>query len=78
MSFAFDPIYGRHLDVDPRFLAGLEMMRYMKETGTRREQCAEVAVKNKGNALLNPKSVYGAKLTHTRRANRLMPVLFSS
>ena len=63
MSFAFDPTYGRHLDVDPRFLAGLEMTRYLKDSGTRREQCAQVAVKNKGNALLNPKSVYGAKLT---------------
>ena len=63
MSFAFDPTYNRHLDVDPRFLAGLEMTRYLKESGTKREQCAQVVVKNKKNALSNPKSVYGANLT---------------
>ncbi len=63
MSFAFDPTYDRHLDVDPRFLAGLEMARYLKESGTKREHCAEVAVKNKKNALSNPRGVYGASLT---------------
>ncbi len=63
MSFAYDPTYTRHLDVDPRFLAGLEMARYLKESGTRREHCAQVAVKNKKNAVSNPRSVYGANLT---------------
>ncbi len=58
MSFAFDPTYDRHLDVDPRFLAGLEMARYLKESGTKREHCAQVAVKNKKNALSNPPGVY--------------------
>jgi acetyl-CoA C-acetyltransferase len=62
-SFAYDPIYTRHVDVDPRFLAGLEMTRYLKESGTKREQCAQVAVKNKKNALINPRGVYGANLT---------------
>jgi acetyl-CoA C-acetyltransferase len=63
MSFALDPTYTRHLDVDPRFLAGLEMTRFLKESGTKRDQCAQVAVKNKKNALSNPKSVHGANLT---------------
>ena len=61
-SFAFDPVYNHHLDVDPRFLAGMEMARYLKDSGTRREQCAQVAVKNKKNALLNSRAVHGAKL----------------
>lgn len=61
-SFGFDPAYTHHLDVDPRFLAGLEMVRYLKESGTKREHCAEVAVKNKKNALSNPRGVYGASL----------------
>ena len=60
-SFGFDPIYTHnHLDVDPRFLAGMEMARYLKESGTKREHCAQVAVKNKKNALLNPRGVHGA------------------
>ncbi len=63
VSFGFDPTYTRHLDVDPRFLAGLEMTRYLKETGTKREYCAQVAVKNKKNALSNPRGVYGASLS---------------
>jgi acetyl-CoA C-acetyltransferase len=69
MSFAFDPTYDRHLDVDSRFLAGLEMTRYLKESGTKREHCAQVAVKNKKNALLNPKSVYGANLAQEEVLN---------
>ena len=63
MSFAFDPTYWRHMDADPRFLAGLEMSRYLKESGTKREHCAQVAVTNKKNALSNPRGVYGASLT---------------
>ena len=61
-SFALDPIYDHHVNADPRFVAGLEMARYLKESGTRREFCAQVAVKNKKNALLNPRGVHGANL----------------
>ncbi len=62
VSFGFDPVYNRHLDVDPRFLAGLEMTRFLKDSGTKREYCADVAVKNKKNALSNTRGVYGTKL----------------
>ncbi len=62
-SFAFDPVYAHQIDADPRFVAGLEMARYLKDSGTKREYCAQVAVKNKENALLNPRGVHGAKLT---------------
>jgi len=58
-SFGFDPIYNHHLDADPRFLAGLEMTRYLKDSGTKRDHCALVAVKNKRNALFNPRAVHG-------------------
>src|SRR5690349_14107698 len=61
-SFALDPIYEHHLDAEPRFVAGLEMARYLKESATKRESCAQVAVKNKKNALLNPRGVHGADL----------------
>ena len=63
-SFAYDPVYTHHhFDADPRFLAGMEMARYIKDTGTKREYCAQVAVKNKKNALLNPRAVYGANVS---------------
>jgi len=62
-SFAYDPVYTHHhFDTDPRFLAGMEMARYLKETGTKREYCAQVAVKNKKNALSNPRGVHGANI----------------
>jgi acetyl-CoA C-acetyltransferase len=63
-SFAYDPVYTHHhFDADPRFLAGMEMARYIKDTGTKRESCAQVAVKNKKNALANPRGVYGANVS---------------
>ncbi|MDW7728806.1 MAG: hypothetical protein SCJ94_02195 [Bacillota bacterium] len=60
-AYATDPVYIRPLDENPYFIAGLEMNRYLFETGTTREQCAAVVVKNKYNALNNPLAVYGAK-----------------
>jgi acetyl-CoA C-acetyltransferase len=39
------------------------MSRFLKETRTKRESCATVAVKNRRNALLNSRGVYGADLT---------------
>jgi acetyl-CoA C-acetyltransferase len=38
------------------------MNRYLHEACVTREECAEVVVKNRGNALLNPLAAYGAKL----------------
>ena len=62
ISYATDPAYIRPFEENPYFIAGLEMNRYLHETGTTREQCAAVVVKNKYNALNNPGAVYGAKL----------------
>src|SRR5207245_4579734 len=62
-SFGYDPVYTHHhFDADPRFLAGMEMTRYLKESGTKREYCAQVAVKNKKNALSNSRGVHGADI----------------
>lgn len=63
MAFALDPVYNRPLRVNPHFIAGLEMNRYLCETGTTREQCALVVAKNKHNALYNPLAAYGASIT---------------
>ncbi len=60
VGFAMDPIYNRPLKEDPVFIAGMEMMRYLHETGTTRRQCAQVVVKNKRNALNNPNAGHGA------------------
>jgi len=61
-AFALDPVYLRPLEEDAEFLAGLEMRRFLRDSGNTEEQCAQVVVKNRGNALLNPLAGHGAKL----------------
>ncbi len=63
VTHGLDPIYNRAFNVHPYFVAGLEMRRYLHETGTTREQCAAVVVKNKQNALSNPSAAFAAKMT---------------
>ncbi len=62
MAYAMDPVYNRPLAANPYFIAGLEMNRYLFETGTTRDQCARVVAKNKYNALYNPLAAYGANI----------------
>ena len=62
ISYATDPVYIRPFNENPYFIAGLEMNRFLHETGTTREQCAGVVLKNRYNALKNPCAHYGAKL----------------
>jgi len=62
-AYAMDPIYNRPLAANPYFIAGLEMQRYLYETGNTHEQCAQVVVKNRGNALLNPLAAHPAEIT---------------
>jgi acetyl-CoA C-acetyltransferase len=63
IAYAQDPILNRPLGLNTDFVAGLEMNRYLFETGTTMAQCALVAVKNRRNALSNPLAPYGADLT---------------
>jgi len=63
VAFALDPIFNRPLGGHPHYVAGLEMTRFMHETGTTREQCAQVVVKNKKNALANSCAAHGANIT---------------
>ncbi|MFP3985437.1 MAG: thiolase C-terminal domain-containing protein [Candidatus Bathyarchaeia archaeon] len=60
VSFALDPMLNRPLGGHPFYVAGMEMNRFLCETGTTKEQCAMVAAKNKGNALANPFAAHGA------------------
>ncbi len=62
-AYAQDPVLNRPLRFNTHFVAGLEMNRYMYETGTTHEQCAAVVVKNRRNALRNPSAPYAAELT---------------
>jgi len=61
-AYAQDPIINRPMNLNSNFIAGLEMNRYLFETGTTREHCASVVVKNRGNALKNPSAPYGSKI----------------
>ncbi|MEM3638916.1 MAG: thiolase domain-containing protein, partial [Candidatus Micrarchaeaceae archaeon] len=63
VQFGLDPIFNRPLGGHPYYIAGLEMNRYLHDTGTTEEQCAQVVVKNKRNAILNPYAAYGADIT---------------
>jgi len=62
-AYAQDPVLNRPLKLNTDFVAGLEMNRYLYETGTTIEQCASVVVKNRANALRNPFAPYGAELS---------------
>jgi len=62
-AYAQDPVLNRPLQLNTHFVAGLEMNRYLHVSGTDREQCAAVVVKNRRNALKNPRAAYGADLT---------------
>jgi acetyl-CoA C-acetyltransferase len=63
IAYAQDPVLNRPLKLNTDFVAGLEMNRYLYETGTTIEQCASVVVKNQANALRNPFAAYGAALS---------------
>jgi acetyl-CoA C-acetyltransferase len=63
LAYAIDPVLNRPLKAHPLFIAGMEMRRFLYQTGNTEEQCALVVDKNRGNALLNPSAAYGANLT---------------
>lgn len=62
-DFALDPIYNRPLKQHSDYIAGMEMNRFLFETGATRTDCARVVVKNKRNALTNPLAGHGCDLT---------------
>jgi acetyl-CoA C-acetyltransferase len=61
-AYAMDPVLNRPLGANPVFIAGMEMTRYLWASGATREQCAQVVVKNKRNALRNPSAAFGATI----------------
>src|SRR5437879_11027243 len=63
LDYALDPIYNRPLGFNPHAVAGLQMNVSLHETVISAEQCAQVAVKNRTNALRNPIAAYPLALT---------------
>ncbi len=59
----FDQILERPLGTTLLWIFSLEMRRYMHKYGIKEEEIAEVAVKNKRNALDHPCAQLGAKIT---------------
>ena len=64
-DYALDPIYNRPLGFNPHAIAGLEMNVFLHESGLRAEHCAQVAAKNRSNALRNPIAAYPLAVTPT-------------
>lgn len=62
INLALDPIYNRPLGINPLYIAGMEMNRYLHDTCSTPSQCALVVKKNRAHALNNPLGVYGAKI----------------
>ena len=62
-ALAMDPVYNRPLGHNAYFIAGMEMNRYLSETGAKKEQCALVVTKNRENALFNPLAAYGGRFS---------------
>lgn len=62
LDYATDPFIWRPLGLHPYAIAGMEMRRFLEESGNAREHCARVAALNKGHALLTS-APYAARLT---------------
>jgi len=62
-AMALDPSQVRPHGWNPVFLAGLEMRRFLHETGITVPQTARVAAKNRANALRNPIAAYPARIS---------------
>jgi len=59
----FDPMYQRHLGLDSHSCHAFQARAYMDTHGITPEQCAQVSVKNHGNALKNPYAMDARELT---------------
>lgn len=58
LEIAFDPFYLRHLDIDPHYIAGLEMRAYIEKNNIKEKCVARVISEMRKNAIFNPFSAY--------------------
>jgi acetyl-CoA C-acetyltransferase len=63
LAFALDPVFERPLGVHPWFVAGLDMRRFLADSGATLDHCAQVVAKNRTNALDNPSAARAAAVT---------------
>ena len=56
--FALDPVLNRPLGVSPLVVAGLEMRRFLHESGRSVTECADVAERNRAHARSNPRASF--------------------
>lgn len=63
LALALDPTYERPMGITPHFVAGMEMRRYLHDTGAPPDAVAMVVVKNRRHALSNPVAAYGAMVS---------------
>ena len=61
LNYALDPVINRPLNVNPHYIAGLEMRAYMQDSGTSEEDVANVVAHNLTKATLNKLAPHGAK-----------------
>ncbi len=54
--FALDPVLNRPLEVSTLAVAGLEMRRYLHESGRTEGECRAVAARNRANSRTNPRA----------------------
>ncbi len=62
-EMALEPLCSRWTGFHPYFVAGLEMRRFLFETGFKEEDCAEVVKRMKMNAMFNPLAAHPAKIS---------------
>jgi acetyl-CoA C-acetyltransferase len=60
---AFDPVHARCLGLDMITACALQARKYMQRYGITEEECAQVSVKNHGNALANPNAQRSMEIT---------------
>ncbi len=61
-ALALDPVYVRPLGLNPKFVAGMEMRRFLVETGNTEYHAALVVEKNRYNALKNPLAAFPGQI----------------
>lgn len=61
LNYALDPVLNRPLNVNPHYIAGLEMRAYLEDSKTTEEDVAKVVAHNRTKATLNKLAPYGAK-----------------
>ncbi len=60
-TYALDPTWNRQLGYPAEALAGMEMARFLHDSGATPAHCAQVVVNNRANALVNPRGAHGGE-----------------